>query len=59
VTGAFGLKRSLFARALEMMATGEIEVESLLTHRFQLDEIEDAFHVAGNSTALKVAVVAQ
>jgi L-iditol 2-dehydrogenase len=57
VTGTFGLKRSLYKRALDIMARGEIEVESLLTHRFALDEIEDAFRVAGDGTALKVAVV--
>jgi L-iditol 2-dehydrogenase len=57
VTGAFGLKRSLHKRALDIMARGEIEVESLLTHRFALEDIEDAFRVAGDGTALKVAVV--
>lgn len=57
VIGAFGLKRSLFKRALDLMASGEIEVEPLLTHQFALEEIEDAFRFAAQGTALKVAIV--
>jgi L-iditol 2-dehydrogenase len=57
VTGAFGLKRSTFATALGLLASGAIEVDTLLTHRFKLEEVEQAFALAAQGTALKVAIL--
>jgi L-iditol 2-dehydrogenase len=57
VTGAFGLKRSLFTRALDLIARQDIDVKSLLTHQFKLDEIEDAFQLAAQGSAMKVSIV--
>ncbi len=57
VTGAFGLTRLLFERALGMIASGRIEMESLLTHRFGLADIAAALATAEEGTAVKVAII--
>jgi L-iditol 2-dehydrogenase len=57
VTGAFGLSRLLFERALNLIATGRLKLDSLLTHRFQLADIEAAMKVAEQGAAIKVAIV--
>jgi L-iditol 2-dehydrogenase len=56
VTGAFGLTRLQFERSLAMIATGRIEVESLLTHRFSLPDIAAALATAEQGSALKVVI---
>jgi 2-desacetyl-2-hydroxyethyl bacteriochlorophyllide A dehydrogenase len=48
-----------FEIALDLLARGELDVESLITHKFPLDRISDAFHAAlnkGESGALKVLI---
>ena len=48
-----------FAIALDMLARGELDAESLITHRFPLEKISDAFDAALNkaeSGALKVLI---
>ncbi len=57
VTGAFGLTRILFERTLDLIASGGLKIESLLTHRFKLAEIETALKVAEEGSAIKVAIV--
>ena len=57
VTGAFGLTRLTFARALSMIASGRLEMKSLLTHRFDLSDIKLALDTAEQGSAIKVAVL--
>jgi L-iditol 2-dehydrogenase len=57
VTGAFGLTRMLFERTLSLIASGGLKLESLLTHRFKLADIETAMKVAEDGSAIKVAIV--
>lgn len=57
VTGGFGLTRMHFERALNMIASGRIEVDSLLTHRFGLEEIGVALNTAEQGSAIKVAIM--
>lgn len=57
VTGSFGLTRLLFERALKLIASGHLKLNSLLTHRFGLAEIETALAVAEQGSAIKVAIV--
>lgn len=57
VTGAFGLSRLNFERALDLITTGRIEVASLVTHRFGLAAITDALAMAEQGAAIKVAVM--
>ena len=48
-----------FVIALDMLARGKLDAESLITHRFPLDKISDGFHAAlnkGESDALKVLI---
>ena len=59
VTGSFGLTRLQFERALKMIASGNLEVDSLLTHRFALAEIVTAFSTAELGSAIKVAIIVQ
>jgi L-iditol 2-dehydrogenase len=58
VTGAFGLTRAQFRRALHLIASGEIEVASMLTHRFELADIALALATAEQGSAIKVALTA-
>lgn len=57
VTGAFGLSRVHFERALELIANGRIDVAPLVTHRFELPSIAEALAVAEGGTAIKVAIL--
>ena len=57
VTGAFGLTRLTFARALSMIASGQLEMKPLLTHRFDLSDIKLALDTAEQGAAIKVAVL--
>jgi 2-desacetyl-2-hydroxyethyl bacteriochlorophyllide A dehydrogenase len=48
-----------FEIALDLLARGKLDAKSLITHRFPLDKISDAFHAALNkreSNALKVLI---
>ena len=48
-----------FVIAMDLLSRGELDAESLITHRFPLDKISDAFHAAlnkGESGALKVLI---
>lgn len=56
LTGAFGLTRAQFKSALDMIATGQIEVETMLTHRFALADIQHALETAEQGAALKVII---
>ena len=58
VTGAFGLARKHFERALDLIATKRIEVASFVTHRFGLQDIAVALETSENGAAIKVALVA-
>ncbi len=57
VTGAFGLTRLVFEKALSMIASGQLEMKSLLTHRFGLSDIKLALDTAEQGSAIKVAVL--
>ncbi len=57
VTGAFGLTRLAFERSLKMIASGQLEMKSLLTHHFELSDIKRALDTAEQGGAIKVAVL--
>ena len=57
VTGSFGLTRRQFQRSLAAIASGRLEVDSLLTHRFALSDIADALATAEQGAAIKVALM--
>lgn len=57
LVGAFGLSRRDYVDALHMVADRRIEVASMVTHRFGLAHISDAFAMAESGAAMKVAIV--
>lgn len=57
VTGAFGLSRLDYRTALDLLAAGRIESESMITHRFPLAEVGRAFETAELGEAVKVAIL--
>lgn len=48
-----------YNEALEFLANGDVKVKPFITHRFKLEEVEEAFRVAANKEeydAIKVIV---
>ena len=45
-----------FGEAVELLASGAVDVVPLLTHRFSLDAIEDALRAHRRPDAIKVAL---
>lgn len=56
VTGAFGLTRTQFAEALDLITSGSLPVEKLISHHVPLNDVMDAFALAEQGSALKVVV---
>jgi L-iditol 2-dehydrogenase len=56
VTGSSGFTRRHFDMALQLVLDGKLRTEELVTHRFPLSEIDDAFTGAETGVGLKVAV---
>ena len=57
ITGAHGSTPRQHARALEWIASGQIDVSLLITHRFPLDQIHEAFEAVRHRLGLKVMVL--
>lgn len=57
VTGAFGLSRRDYDRAFDMIASNRLDVKPLITHRYGLDSVLEAFEAAEGGGAIKVAVI--
>jgi L-iditol 2-dehydrogenase len=57
VRGAFHATPSHFKKALNLIASGALDVKPLVTRRVQLDRIQEAFEVLGSSkTEIKIAI---
>lgn len=48
--------RDTYPRAMELVARGQVDVRSLVTHRFPLEHISEAFAVAHRREGIKVLV---
>jgi L-iditol 2-dehydrogenase len=48
--------KEVYPRALRLVAAGGIDLQSLVTHRFPLDSVAEAFAVAAERKGLKVVV---
>jgi len=57
VIGVFRYK-NIYPKSLELVASGRINVKPLVTHRFQLDQVTEAFETArlGKGGAIKVTI---
>jgi len=56
VFGAFASHRSQFVRALQMAASGEVDLAKFVTHKFKLDDISEALEVARAKKGVKLVV---
>lgn len=56
VSGASALSRSGYEQALAMLASGQIDARTLITHRYGVHDSLEAFDEAGSGRALKVAI---
>lgn len=56
VSGAHGSLPRHHRRALELIATGRVPAKDFISHRFALDETQEAFSVAEGHTGLRVVV---
>ena len=54
LVGAYDAKPVNFPQSIDLISRGEVNVIDVLTHRFSLDEAEDAFKVALNRKGGKV-----
>jgi L-iditol 2-dehydrogenase len=50
--------RHAYPRAIRLVESGKVDVRSLLTHRFPLDQIGEAFAAAQRREGIKVLVTA-
>lgn len=57
VTGGSNSRRSDAADAVALMESGQIEVNSMVTHRFALEDVREAIEFQASGEALKIAVV--
>lgn len=57
VTGAFGLTRLQYHKALHLIASGKIDAASLLSHQFPLADFSEAIATAEKGSAIKVAII--
>ncbi len=48
--------KEVYPRALRLVAAGAVDVQSLVTHRFPLERVREAFELAAARTGLKVVV---
>jgi len=58
ILGSFAL-RYTFYEALALVEGGVVDVKSLLSHRFRIEEFREAFELAGSGEALKVQIQPQ
>ena len=56
VTGSHGSTPRQHAMAMDLIAAGRIDLSKLITHRFLLDDIGQAFETAQHRTGLKILV---
>ena len=57
VVGSLGCPASEYPKVIELARTGQIKVEELVTARFPLDNINDAFDTLRRGEGVRSAVV--
>lgn len=56
VRGATACSRSQYQRALGFIASGQVDVQGLISHRFSLDDFSSAVAAAASGSGMKVVV---
>jgi len=56
VVGSLGCRPVDYPRAIEMVRQGRIKLTELVTHRFPLDQINDALDMLRSGNAIRVVV---
>jgi len=54
--GSYGYAAEELVQALQLMAEGKVERESLVSHRFALEDVAQAFEMQGSGQAIKVVL---
>jgi L-iditol 2-dehydrogenase len=54
IIGAYDAKPDNFTESIDLITTGQVDVDSVLTHKFRLDEAEEAFKLAINRAGGKI-----
>jgi L-iditol 2-dehydrogenase len=57
VTGSSAMRRADYEAALGLVTSGRVDTASMVTHRFPLERVDDAFRAAAAREAVKVAVL--
>lgn len=57
VIGSLGCRPVDYPRVIELVRQGRIRLQEIVTHRFQLDQINDAFDLLRRGDALRAVVV--
>jgi len=57
IKGSLGCRPVDYPKIIEMVRTGKIQLEPVVTHRFKLDEINDAFEVMRKGESLRSIIV--
>jgi L-iditol 2-dehydrogenase len=55
IIGAYDARPKNFSESIELIASKRIDVDSVLTHKFKLEDAEEAFKVAFQKTGGKIA----
>ena len=57
IKGSLGCRPVDYPKIIEMVGSGKIQLEPVVTHRFKLGEINDAFDVMRKGESLRSIVV--
>lgn len=56
ITGSHGSTPAQHKKAVQLISSGKVKVKKLITHRFALDKIKEAYSTAASGKAIKVMV---
>ena len=57
LTGTSDIRRTDYAKALELVESGRIDSAAMVSHRFPLTDVDAALRAATDGSAIKVSVV--
>jgi Zn-dependent alcohol dehydrogenase len=57
IKGSLGCRPVDYPKIIEMVRTGKIQLEPVVTHKFKLDDINDAFDLMRKGESLRSIVI--